>query len=385
MNSKKWQIFISNIQIGFQNLNLNLIFLLFSIGALCGSSEAAAASIAVGVGPFDIASGKFSGNGSDDIAVTSSNSLSLTQLTIFLNDGLGNFNKTQQFTIAPKGTWAKLDVGSFSAGGGPDIAVLTNPGSLAAALNLFIYENNLSGTFTPQGSFSVGRGATCLAAAALAGGSKGDLIIGYFEQQQLQVLLGNGMGGFIPALTIPLISNPTSVATGRIFGFEDDIVVTYGNTNQIQVFRNNGMGLTFSPAGTYTVGTFPTDVIVQDLNNDGFSDIAVTNGKSNNVSVLINKGDGTFFNAVNYAVADAPTNLTAADFNNDSKFGLGVANQAGSTVSILTNNGNGTFQPSTTHTTGSGPVSITRVSRASSIHRLATADLTGGTVSVISR
>lgn len=60
----------------------------------------------------------------------------------------------------------------------------------------------------------------------------------------------------------------------------------------------------FRPATNFDVGGLPTSVAVGDFNGDGFSDLAVTNsshsynyysyGYSDNVSVLLGKGDGSF-------------------------------------------------------------------------------------------
>src|SRR5439155_12001723 len=44
----------------------------------------------------------------------------------------------------------------------------------------------------------------------------------------------------------------------------------------------------------FAAGTFPISVAVGDFNGDGIKDLAVANGGSNDVSVLLGTGDGTF-------------------------------------------------------------------------------------------
>jgi hypothetical protein len=84
---------------------------------------------------------------------------------------------------------------------------------------------------------------------------------------------------------------------------------------------------------------------VGDLNGDGIADLAVTNFLSNDVSVLLGNGDGTFQAAVNYVVgpsAAPPLCLAVADFNRDGLPDLAVAFAGG--VRLLLGNGDGTFQ-----------------------------------------
>ena len=56
----------------------------------------------------------------------------------------------------------------------------------------------------------------------------------------------------------------------------------------------------FLAAVNYAAGTGPISVTVGDFNGDGKADLAVANGDSNNVSVLLGNGNGTFQAAVNY-------------------------------------------------------------------------------------
>ena len=63
-----------------------------------------------------------------------------------------------------------------------------------------------------------------------------------------------------------------------------------------------------------------------DFNGDGKPDLAVANSGSNNVSVLLGNGDGTFQAAVNYAAGNAPNSVAVGDFNGDGKADLAVAN-----------------------------------------------------------
>ena len=83
-------------------------------------------------------------------------------------------------------------------------------------------------------------------------------------------------------------------------------------------------------------------VAVGDFNGDGALDLVVANRFSNNVSVLLGNGDGTFRTAVNYAAGSSPLSVAVGDFNGDGVLDLVVANGGLSpdpgNVSVLINN-----------------------------------------------
>jgi uncharacterized repeat protein (TIGR01451 family) len=99
----------------------------------------------------------------------------------------------------------------------------------------------------------------------------------------------------------------------------------------------------FATGKSYPVGTEPIVIVVGDFNGDGKKDLAVGNGGSTNVSLLINNGDGTLKAAVNSPLGASPESLVAGDFNGDGKLDLVVCNSTDG-VFLLLGNGNGTFQ-----------------------------------------
>ena len=104
---------------------------------------------------------------------------------------------------------------------------------------------------------------------------------------------------------------------------------------------------------TYAAGTNPTAVAIGDFNGDGVPDMAVLNGATNNISVLLGNGNGTCQAQVTYAVGGSPRGVQAADFNSDGILDLVAADNSGA-ASVLLGNGNGTFGAKTDYTAGSG-------------------------------
>ena len=99
------------------------------------------------------------------------------------------------------------------------------------------------------------------------------------------------------------------------------------------------------------VGQFNDDdhLDVAIAHENGYSDVYVND---NQVSIYLGKGDGTFQSAKYVAAGDSPVAIVTGQFNDDNHDGwindrdaldLAVANAASNDVTVLINNGTGTF------------------------------------------
>ncbi len=124
---------------------------------------------------------------------------------------------------------------------------------------------------------------------------------------------------------------------------------------------------TFTIAGKPAAGRGPLSVATGDLNGDGFADMVSANGKTKNVSVFLNKGDGTFGEPTNFISASGPQDLVLVDFNGDTDLDLAVTNRLAGNVAIFIGNGAGGFAAPTLIKTPNAP------------HAIASGDLNGDT------
>jgi hypothetical protein len=101
------------------------------------------------------------------------------------------------------------------------------------------------------------------------------------------------------------------------------------------------------PANYPIAGEANAQPALADFNGDGFLDAATVPASislsDNSVSVLLNKGDGTFETATTREAGLRPFQVIAGDFNNDDDPDLAVLNIGSGTVGVFPGNGDGTF------------------------------------------
>jgi hypothetical protein len=126
---------------------------------------------------------------------------------------------------------------------------------------------------------------------------------------------------------------------------------------------NDGTG-SFTSGNSYTLGDYPDKVVLADLNNDTYLDMAITTTNqysgSTKVKVLLNNGDGTFGTASDY-FAGRSGYIAAADFDSDGYIDLVVSNPYSDTLSVLYNYGvsnPGVFTGAVGYLAGDNPLGV---------------------------
>jgi hypothetical protein len=179
--------------------------------------------------------------------------------------------------------------------------------------------------------------------------------------REVSVLLNRGGGRFGTAGVYPTgkagdENGAWLVAIGDLNGDgRADLATANPGGHSVSVLVNRGDG-SFQPSIDYAIGREPWDVAIQDLNDDSKPNVVTAN--PNTVSVLLNRGNGSLAAKLDYPTGRDTWALVVGDLNGDRKPDLATANHTPSTVSVLINRGDGSFQPSLEYRTASGPRSL---------------------------
>ncbi len=255
-------------------------------------------------------------------------------------------------------------------------------------------------TTFPETTFAVGNNPVALAAANYSGGTLPDLAVVNENDNSISILLNQDSGNFVAQANSPFVlakgeTGPVAIASG-VFGntvtdsagvtvSPIDLVIANSTSNNVTVLLGNGDGTFAEAAGSpYTVGAFPSSVVVADFNGDGNLDFAVANRGDNTISVFSGNGKGGFaqFPASPFALQNTatisekgPVAMATANFRNTTlsasnnttnapEADLAIVNETTNNVTILLgsvdNNGNVTFAEPTNSplAVGGTPVAI---------------------------
>lgn len=194
-----------------------------------------------------------------------------------------------------------------------------------------------------------------------------DLVLG---SNVVSIYLGNTNGTYTKGATISIQQAPTSypivIADFNGDGIPDLAVPLYGS-NDIAILLGKGDGTFAAPVMASVPGS-PVDVtqlVVGDFNGDGIPDLAVIDSDNSIVDILLGNGDGTFTaETTNPPISGIPTYIATGDFNGDGKADLAVSVNGG-TIAILLGNGDGTFvaSGSVNSASSSSPISVADFNR----------------------
>ncbi|SPE23836.1 conserved exported hypothetical protein [Acidobacteriia bacterium SbA2] len=338
--------------------------------------------------PTSVAVADFNGDKHLDLAV---GTYTGENVNVFLGSGTGTFTAGASLAAAQP-VWAVV-AGDFDGDGKLDIA-------LGGLFEVFVYLGNGDGTFGTSGfPVPNNTGAFALLAIDINGDKKLDLITvernGLDANTTFTVAINNTKTKGNPSFVYPGFHYAAGYQPSAI-GLADfnhdgklDAVVTNQGSNTASVLLGNGKGSFDPQVTTVTGGRQPYYMTSADFNHDKKLDLAISNasgGTTGNglVTVLQGKGNGTF-TATQYQVGNQSRGIVADDLNGDGFADLAVVNYSDNTVSVMINDKTGKFPTtSPTYPTGKNPIAVAAGNFRLSGHMdLAVANYTDDTISIL--
>jgi hypothetical protein len=242
-----------------------------------------------------------------------------------------------------------LAVGDWNKDGKLDIAACTEANTLVILLG------NGRGDFAPAPGSPINVAAHTLAVGDVNNDRNTDLALTHHDSFGVMVLLGAGDGRFAPAPGSPFIAHQGTKAHNHGLALNDlnadgnlDITTSNQDDDSVSVLLGNGRG-SFAPVegSPFAVGRAPYPHAVGDVNRDGNLDIVTPNVRSNNVTVLLGNGRGSFTPAPAspYKVETRPYYIAIGDVSGDAKPDLMTTHDDINLMTTLLGDGRGGFAP----------------------------------------
>ncbi|UJR34157.1 hypothetical protein I4U23_021564 [Adineta vaga] len=283
---------------------------------------------------------------------------------IFLGFGNKTFSKQITYSTGSRTSPRSLAIGDLNNDRQKDIIVL-----LYRSNNLMIFLGYGNGSFGNSKTYSTGTSSNpiSISLADMNNDHQLDVIVANYLTNNIVLFRGYNNGTLSQSLTytIKTCSGPYSLANGD-FNHDNqiDIVVVCYESSSFHVFFGYGNGsLALNSIDYYLdMNSKPYFIVVQDLNRDNQTDLAIVNYGRSEIDIYFGYSNGSFQINNTYSTrgSSKPQSVLIDDFNNDHHLDIAVVNYYSSYLNIYLGNGDGTFSKPTLTSTGSdsGPYSI---------------------------
>jgi len=209
----------------------------------------------------------------------------------------------------------------------PDILVANAGSESDDSGSITVLLGDGHGGFQPavNSPFPAGHLPNDIATADMNNDGNLDIVVANHQSPYLRVFLGDGHGGFrlAPDSPVDVHSNPHPhadvIADFDSDGKPDAATDSWGN-NEIEILRGDGMGRLITPGSFFATGRRPYERLrTADFNHDGHADIVTTNLDDSTISILLGDGRGGLRNAPGspFPVGAKPWELEIDDVNGD--------------------------------------------------------------------
>ena len=305
--------------------------------------------------PVAVATGDFDRNGWMDVVIGSSSS---SQITIRSFSAAGTFSST--FDVGR--TQDDVAVGDINGDGWPDI-VFVNYLSHTLVVKL---NNGTGGFVAGVEEYTSGLNYPTDVTTADFGGDGRDEVAVTNEQGANKVVLFLASGPIPPSTghlgypqNLPAGTTPLAIVAGDINGdAKPDMAVANKGSNDVTVLINDGAGSFFTHYSSPVAGSEPEDVWLTDLDRNGILEIVTTYKSASSISIHSWTPSDVFGSRTDVAAGGVPVALTSGDYNVDGRPDIAAAIAGANKIALLRGNGTQTPNAAQLVTSTGGPRAI---------------------------
>ena len=256
------------------------------------------------------------------------------QLSVVLGNGDGTFSARRNFPLGA--TERALATGDFNQDGHVDVVTVGDDSMMRVMLG------DGDSYFASPTTFAIAANGVDVAVDDINGDAKLDVVT-LNASCSMSVLLGDGAGGFAHKSDVGLDEGAESftVADFNRDGVLDLATANPGNgqgNGSVSIFSGDGFGGFHRVHGCAT-GDYPASIAAADLNGDGSQDIVTANENAGTVSMLLNRGDGSFSDRRDFTLAEMgysnPSAVAVADLDGDDLPDVTTCDEASPSISVL--------------------------------------------------
>ncbi len=270
------------------------------------------------------------------------------ELQISLGIGNGTFRAAFGLPLNEQPTGTQIvDV---NRDGRLDLVVAYRTPGNSQAHAVAVYLGNGDGTYQSQQQTSITRGFLDFRLVDLNSDDSIDILAFYRNPDEARVLLGNGDGSFQSETTSFIVRSYSAPRVEDVDGDGYPDIIT----NKLRRFSDPGpdeicvhLGVgdgTFLPCSSYAVGEDPGVFRLGDVNSDGNLDILTSNRDTDDISILLGDGNGSFRTQSRIGIGRAgDDDFLLHDLNADGHLDILTSHES-SGLFVLLGHGDGTFQ-----------------------------------------